>query len=341
MRDIRSPLQILHHSGAGTALALLSLWIVVGTVGFALLEHFSFVDALYLSVLTLTTVGYGDIVPATAAGRLFAGFLVLGGLGTVLYALTRLGQSVIEGELRDFLGMRRNMNQIDRLKDHYIIAGYGRTARPVVEGLLAENVALVVVERDAAIAKELHDAGLLHIQGDATDEEVLAQAGIERAKGLLALLPSDPENLYLTISAASLNPQARIVARGSDDKAVAKLRRAGASEVVSPYQMAGQRVMHAILRPNVLEFMELAHDRSFLNLSLEEVPIEAASALAGQTIAGAQIRRKAGAIIVAIRHEGRPDMTFNPGPDEVLRAGDILVALGRPEDLRSLTGLCH
>lgn len=319
-------------------LVLLGGWLAAGTLGFVLLERYPLFDAFYMTVITLSTVGYGEIHPLSPAGRAFASVLIMGGLGTVLYALTRVGQMLIEGELADVYGARRMRRTIENLTDHHILCGYGRTARPVVEALRDEALDFVVVERDPEIARQIQDAGDLVHQGDATDEDALRAAGVARAKGLLALLPSDADNLYLTMTAKGLNPNLRVIARASDEKAEAKLRRAGADDVVMPYRMAGQRVIQAITQPHVLEFMEAISRRTELALSMEEVRVPEGSPLAGSSLGDSHLRRRTGAIVVAIRgSDGR--MRFNPAAEERVQVGDVLLALGPADDLRKLDEL--
>lgn len=312
-------------------------WVVVGTAGYAWLEGFPFYDALYMTVITISTVGFQEVHPLDATGRAFTLFLIVGGLSTALYAFTRLGQMVVEGEILDLYGRRRRMREIERLTDHYVICGFGRAARPVADGLQREGVPFCVVERDPALEATLREARIPHVLGDATEEETLQRAGIERARGVVALLASDADNLYLTMSAKGLNPKARILVRASDEKAETKLRRAGADEIVMPYRMAGLHVIQAITRPHVLHFLRVVSQPQY-QLDMEEVPVAAGSALAGVSLGDAQLRSRTGAIIVAIQREGSP-MLFNPTSAERIEAGDTLLALGPADDLRKLAAL--
>lgn len=327
-------------TGLLAATGLLFLWLSVGTIGYMLIEGWGFLDAVFMTTITLSTVGYGEVHPLTPAGRIFSILLMGAGLGTVLYAFTRIGQLVIEGELLDIMGMRRMRQQIDNLEGHYIVCGYGRTGKPVVDGLVDEDKDVCVVELDPDLAPELRDAGVLFVIGDATEEETLLDAGLERAEGIMGLLPSDPDNVYLAITAQGVNPTAKVIVRASDEQAEMKMRRVGADEVVSPNKMAGERVLQAALRPTVVEFMELVTHRQHLHLNLEEVKVSEGSILAGETLGDAELRRRAGAIIVAIKR-ATGEMVFNPKPADMIHAGDTLIALGEREDLQDLAAICR
>jgi voltage-gated potassium channel len=317
---------------------LLVMWLIVGTSGYMVIEGWSAFDSVYMSVITLSTVGFQEVHPLSTTGRAFTSVLVLAGLGTVFYAFTSIGQMVVEGELADILGRRRMRRELRELEDHYIVCGYGRTSRPVVEGLEQSDRAFCVIDKDEEIEDELSEAGFVYLVGDATEENVLETAGIDRARGLLALLPSDPDNLYLTMTAKNMNPDVRVIARASDDQAATYLHRGGADDVVSPYETAGNRVLQTALKPAVVELMELATPREHLQLSLEEVAVEADSPLDGRTIKESEIRRRCGVIIVAIKR-ANGQMTFNPDPKAPMERGDHLVALGEGQDLETLAKL--
>lgn len=313
-------------------LGLLAFWFAVGTVGFLVIEDgWTVIDAFYMTVITITTVGYNEVHPLSAPGRLFVTVLAVGGLGTLLYTLARLGQLLFEGELVDFLGKRRMMSEIEDLKDHYIVCGFGKVGRPVVEGLVAEGLPVVLVEMDADLENAIRDLAVPYIIGDATQEEVLAKAGIARAETLLGLLPSDADNLYLTIAGRDMNPDVKVIARASDQTGEVRLKRAGAHDVVSPTRIAGLRVLQAAVNPTAVEFMEIVTQQQALQLSLADIEVSEASSLAGRTIADCQIRGRYGVIIVAIKRE--EGMEFNPDPSHEITAGDVLVVLGEDLDL--------
>ncbi len=312
-------------------------WTLVGTVGFTAIEGWPAVDSLYMTITTLSTVGYGEIHPLSGAGRLFASLLIVGGLGTALYTLTRLGQTVLESELLGGIGRRRMRSQLRNLENHFIVCGFGRFAKPVAEELAHKNLPFCVIEKDAASEPHLSDLGYLFLIDDATTDEALQQAGIERAQCVLALLPSDADNLYVTVAAKALNQKLRVIARAGDEGGERKLMRGGATVVVTPYRLTGQRILQAATSAAVLEFMDYVADRNYLEMNLGEAVVSARSQVVGTTIAGARLHHDYGVIVVAVKRQ--ETMLFNPMPEEELRAGDILVIMGHADRLRKTTQL--
>jgi len=312
-------------------------WTLVGTAGFTTIEGWPALDSLYMTITTLSTVGYGEIHPLSGAGRLFASFLIIGGLGTAIYTLTRLGQTVLESELLGGIGRRRMRNQLRTLENHFIVCGFGRFAKPVTEELAHKNVSFCVIERNPVAEPHLADLGYLFLIDDATTDEALQAAGIERAQCVLALLPSDADNLYVTVAAKALNPRLRVIARAADEGGERKLLRGGATVVVTPYRLTGLRILQAATSATVLEFMDYVADRHYLEMNLGEAMVSARSPVAGTTIAGARLHSEHGVIVVAVKREGT--MLFNPLPEEKLRAGDILVIMGHADQLRKTTRL--
>ncbi|MCH7760166.1 potassium channel protein [candidate division TA06 bacterium] len=321
-------------------LLLLLFWVLLGAIGFSLIEKWSFIDSLYMTIITISTVGYGEVHTLSPMGRIFASFIIVAGIGTAVYAFTRLGQLVFEGELLDLFGRRKMKSELERLSDHYIVCGFGRIGKLVTEGLAERLLQFCVVESNPTLEEDLQTTEYLYLIGDATEEEVLKNAGIEKAKALLAMLPSDADNLYLTMVAKEMNPKIQVIARALDEKAEMKLKRGGADEVVSPYKTASLRVLQAAVKPTVVEFMELATSRQHLELSLEEVKVAEKSVLDGHSIAESDIRRQYGVIILAIKRDSG-EMVFNPDPSERTVAGDILVAIGRNTDLKKLEESCQ
>lgn len=313
-------------------LGMLAFWFLIGTVGFFFIEEgWTVLDAFYMTVITITTVGFSEIHPLSSTGRIFVMVLAIGGLGTLLYTLARIAQLLFEGELVDFLGKRRMMSEIEDMKDHYIVCGFGKVGRPVVEGLNAEGLPVVLVEVDPDLEATIQELHVPYIIGDATQEEVLEKAGIRRAETLLGLLPSDADNLYLTIAGLDLNPDIKVIARAADEAGETRLKRAGAHDVVSPTRIAGLRVLQAAVNPTAVEFMEIVTQQQALQLSLADIPLAETSSLTGRTIADCQIRGQYGVIVVAVKRE--KDMEFNPDPSYELSAGDVLVVLGEDLDL--------
>lgn len=315
-------------------LGLLTFWLVFGTVGYVVLEDVSLLDGLYMTVITVSTVGFREVTPLSVPGRIFTIFLIMAGLATVFYTLTRLGQSIFEGELLDIVGKRRMKNEIAQLENHFIVCGFGKVARPVAEGLAHEGLPFCVIEHDPSSEDTLSNAGFLHLIADATEEQTLTEAGVERARCVLALLPHDADNLYLTMGARELNPGIRVIARASDQTGEVRLKRAGADEVVSPTRIAGLRVLQAAVNPTLVEFMEIVTQREALHLSMADIPISAGSELTGQTIAECGVRGRFGVIIVAIKRRG--GMEFNPEPTHRITEDDTLVVLGEDVDIVQL-----
>jgi voltage-gated potassium channel len=316
---------------------LLALVVVGGTLGYVVVEGWSAWDAFYMTVITVTTVGYREIHPLSRAGETLTVLLLFGGVGAALYTFTLIASGVVEGELPSRLQWRRRERMLDTIKNHFIICGYGRIGSTVAAQLKRENVPLVVVERETARCQAALDAGLAAIEGDASREDVLRHAGIDRARGLIAVVGSDAENVYAVLSAHVMRPDLFIVGRAETADAVQKLRRAGADRVISPYQIGAVQIAQTALRPAVVDFVELATSSENLELAIEEIPVKASSALADRSILEANLRQRFGVIVVGIQ---RQDLTmeFNPEPDTAIRAGDKLVVLGRPHSLKRLEG---
>jgi len=315
-------------------------WFVFGTVGFELIEDWSLVDSFYMTLITISTVGFHEVHPLSDGGKLFASFLIVGGLATALYTFTRLGQVVLEGELLTVLGRRRMRVGMAKLEKHIVVCGYGRIGQPVVESILRADIPFCVLDRDPEVGELLRERGFMSIIGDATDEELLKHAGVERARAVLALLPSDADNLYVTMSAKALKPGITVIARARDHKAETKLKRGGADRVVSPYQIAAMRVVQAALKPNVVDLIELVTHPHYLDLNLGEFTVAESSPLNGRSLAEAAIRARYGVIVVGIK---RPtgEVLYNPDSPVTIHPGDTLVGLGKADDLSRLERACE
>ncbi|NPA49329.1 MAG: potassium channel protein [Thermodesulfobacteria bacterium] len=316
------------------ALFLLILVLFVGTMGYFLIEGWSLFDALYMTIITLSTVGYGEVHPLSEAGRLFTIFLIFAGVGIAFYVFTMVTETIISGQLQDFLGKRRLEAKLETLHDHYIICGYGRIGRHICH-IIAKEVPFVVVEKNPQVVKEIEKEGFLYLEGDATHEEVLKKAGIDRAKGLVSVLRSDADNVYITLTARGLNEKLFIIARADEEHVETKLKRAGADKVVSPYLIGARRMALIILRPAVTDFLELVTPEQSVELQLEEVRISDRSDLVGKPLLESGIRQFSGAIILAIK-KVTGEMIFNPPPDYIFEAGDVVVALGDRKGLARL-----
>jgi voltage-gated potassium channel len=315
------------------ALGLLGL-LFFGSLGYVWVEGWNFFDALYMTVTTLTTIGYGEVHPLSKIGKLYNMALILAGMGVMLYIVTSMARVVVEGEIREVLGKRQLLKRIKKLTGHYIICGFGRIGEIIARQLKERGIPLVIVENKPDLLSRLEDSGYFFVAGDATREEVLLEAGIERARGLVSVVSSDADNVYIVLTARSVSPELYIVARAEDPGAEKKLLRAGADRVESPYEMGGRKMAHAILRPTVTTFMELAMTEG-VEWSMEEVRVGEGSALAGVALKDSGIRQKLDLILVAIKRVDG-EMLFNPTLETPILAGDTLIALGMRRNLETL-----
>lgn len=310
-----------------------------GTIGFHFVEGWSLADSLYVTVQTLTTVGYGDVPPRSGAGRTFAVVVMLIGAGGVALAISTIVQSVVKWELVSTFGQRRLTKKMGKLRDHYIICGSGRVGSHLVRDLLAANESFVVIENDQQRAAEFSQRGVNVLVSDATLEESLRDVGVEHARGLAACLPNDADNVYVVLTARDLNPKLRIVARAAEEQAEAKLLRAGANHVVAPTIIGGHRMAVALTKPAVSEFMD-SITANELGLGFEQVEVDAASSLVGQELRSTPIRSELDVVIISIRRQDG-QIVFNPAGNAMIENGDILIAIGRAESLTRLNQLAR
>ncbi len=314
------------------------LLIGAGTVGFHFLEGWPLFDSLYMTVITLTTVGFREIHELSRAGQVFTMLLALGGVFTLFYAAGAVIGSIVSGEVQSFLGSRRMERNLAELKDHLIVCGLGRMGRLVCQEFASQGVPFVVIDRESELLDDFRLPGGIVLHGDATSDEVLERVGVKRARALVTVVASDADNLYITMSARLLSERLFIVARAEDERSEQKLLRAGANRVVSPYVIGGARVAQAVLRPTVVDFLELATRTEHLELNIEETRISEKSPLAGATLKDSRVRQELGLIVVAIK-KTTGKMIFNPPSDATMQPGDILIMLGRRNDLDQLTAL--
>jgi len=326
--------------GIGLGVALLCVWVVMGTLGYRLIEGWTLIESLYMTIITISTVGYREVHELSGSGKLFTSFIIVGGLGTAAYTFTRVGQVLLEGELLMVLGRRKLKNNLGRLNDHLIVCGCGRIGQPVIEQLLESGDPFCVIDREPRLESDFREKGVLYLTDDATEEDALQQAGIQRARALLALLPSDADNLYLTITAKSLNPKVVVISRSTGEKASMKLKLGGADRVVSPYGVAAVRVLHAAMRPTVVDLLELMTRPNSLGLMLDEIRVGPASPLAGRTLGKSDVRGLYGVTVVAIKRDA-DTAVMHPGPEVVVGASDLVVAMGTAEDLQKLQAACE
>ena len=320
------------------AVGLIALVISFGTAGYMVIEEWNFLDSLYMTIITLTTVGYREIHDLSVNGRLFTIILLMGGVGTVFYVLSIGAKVIIEGELQEIYGRKRVEKRLKDLQDHYIVCGYGRMGKIITRELNQEKLPFTVIEKNEVMADPDEKESLLILQGDATRDDLLKRAGIERAKCLISVLPTDAENLYVVLSARGLNTNLLIVARAGEEGSEQKLLRAGADRVVSPYHIGGLRMAHTVLKPAVVDFIEYATKSGHIDLQIEEIPIQQGSGLAGNTLDQCGIGRELGIIIVAIKQQNG-EMKFNPTFRTTIEAGDTLIAVGETSKLRVLEGM--
>jgi len=309
--------------------------ILSGTLGYTLIEGWPWFDSLYMTVITLATIGYGEVKPLTPGGRWFTIGLIFVGVAVFGFLITRLTEAVIESGIRSALGRRKLFKDISQLKDHFILCGAGRVGLRIVDELKRKGVDFVVIERDDQVAERLLTSGHLVLIGDAIDEAVLEGAQVRRAKTLITAASSDAENVYITLTARGLNPDIYIVARANDLAAERQLKRAGVNKVVSPVLIGSHRMAQAALSPAVADFLESTTMTEELNLSFEQIQIAENSPLNGVQLKDSGIRSAHEVMVVAITpQDGK--MIFNPNGDQVLHAGDLLIAIGRQSGLIKL-----
>jgi voltage-gated potassium channel len=312
------------------ALALAAV-LGAGTLGYQLIEGWSFADALYMTVITVATIGYGEVHPLSPAGRTFTIFLIFGGIGLLTYAVSAVTAFLVEGELHEALRKRRLEKIIDHLKDHYIICGAGRTGRCVADELRNTRRDLVVVDQDPVRVAALNEQGVPALLGDADHDTVLKKAGIERAKALVACLPEDKDNLFVVITARGLNPNLRIVAKSLDKDADEKFRRSGADAVVSPHFIGGLRMASEAARPAVVSFLDNMLRHPDAGIRLEEVSVGGRARTVAEASASA-----GGVLVLALKPRGGSDYVFNPAPGTALSEKDVLVVMGRADEVKRL-----
>lgn len=316
------------------------IWLVIlfGTVGYVVVEGWSFWDSFYMTVTTLTTVGYKEVHALTFRGQVFTVILIIGGVGTVLYALTAGAKVLLEGELQEIYGRKMVEKKLKDLKGHFIVCGYGRMGKVIARELEHERLQFVVIEKHEILLDADQKEEMLIVQGDATKDELLKKVGVERAQCLISVLPTDAENLYVVLSARGLNSKLLIVARAGEEGSEQKLIRAGADRVVSPYYIGGLRIAHAVLKPAVVDFIEFATKSGNIALQIEEIIVQRSSKLAGNNLDQCGIGRELGIIIVAIKQENG-EMKFNPNFRTVIEPGDTLIAVGEASKLKILENM--
>ncbi len=315
------------------AIALVVL-VLVGMTGFHLLEGWPWFDGLYMTITTFTTIGYQEVHPLSHVGRVFNLGLIVAGVSLVFLAIGTLTQALLEFELRNFFGRRKMEREIGRLSGHYIICGAGRVGRSAARELARRPAPFLIIEQNEPKAQRFQNEKWLFLIGDATQEQTLREAHIDRAQGLVAATTTDATNLYIILTARQLNPRLKIIARASEEDAEKHLLKAGADSVVSPYTFAGQRIAQSFLRPHVVSFLDTATTHLGMDLEIGEISVNQSSTMAGKTIETSRVRQDCGVIVLAIKRQ--QGMQFNPSPSDRIDAGDFLIAMGEPNQLRQL-----
>ena len=319
-------------------IGLLGAILIVGTIGFVFIDGFTPFDAFYLTLVTITTIGYSEIGTLSQAGRIFNVFIIITGVLTLLLAIGTLTQTILELELANFFEKRRAKRMIQKLSNHYILCGYGRMGRGAAAELASAKAAFIVIDKSEQKVELAMHAGMLAVQADCTRDEILREAGIDRARGLISTLGTDADNLFLVLSAKSLNPKLMIATRVSEEEAEAKMHRAGADVIYAPFSTAGSRMSQSLLRPHVHEFLDFTTNKMGIDVRIEQILVSPESEFVYKSIGQAQIRKDMGVIVLAIR-QNSGEMLFNPPPEASIVAGAHLIVMGPTEKLRQLEKL--
>lgn len=315
---------------------MLAMVLLIGTIGYMVIEEWQLLDALYMTVITITTVGYGEIRQVSEPGRIFTIFIIFAGMGILGYTFGMVAQAMVEFQVRSILGRRKLGLKIKSLKDHYIMCGYGRIGRIIAQELNSNKIPVIVIDQNPDSKEALENQDIPYIIDDATSEDVLIEAGIERAKGLIAVVESDADNLFITMTARGLNSDLYILARADEEQTQKKLLRGGADRVVLPYLIGGHKMAQTIVKPAVTDFLELTVHNKDIKLKLEELLVGKGSRLNGVTLVDSGIRQETNIIILAIRKKDG-EMSFNPSSQTWIEAGDTLISLGYSGDLERLS----
>ncbi|MFQ6032733.1 MAG: potassium channel family protein [Candidatus Zixiibacteriota bacterium] len=316
-------------------LMILILVISFGTMGYTIIEKWPPLESLYMTLITLSTVGFEEVYPLSPKGRIFTMILLIFGVGGAAYTMSIMGKMIVEGEIRKVLGRRKMEKSLKDLENHYIVCGYGRVGRRICKEFCIRKIPLVVVEKEPQIIGQIEKDGFLFVHGDSTEDSVLTNAGIEKAKGLVSAVASEADNVLIVLSARQLNPDLFITARADSDPTEKKLKKAGANRVVSPYKIGGIRMAMTTLRPNLVDFMKVVTFDKETGLVIEEIEVKPNSPLTFGTLKDSAIRKEFGIMVVGIKKLGK-DVFLNPSPETKIEAGDILIVIGEKEQLEKL-----
>ena len=317
------------------SLVMLLALVGLGTLGYYIFEPMPLFEAFYMTIITMSTVGFSEVIPLTTVGRVITVLIIILGITVGTYTISIIVQWLVGGEIQKVFGRKKLQKQIIELNEHFIICGFGRIGQIICKELFEEGIKFVVIEQDASAIEEIASLKFLFIEMDATSEEALLAAGILKAKGLVTAVNSDANNVFITLTAKGLRPDIFVLARASEEKNEEKLIKAGATRVVSPYLIGGRRMAHVLKRPTVVDFLDIATINNKLGLLMEEVKVRPGSGLVGKNLIESRLRQDFGIIIVAIKKSVN-QMIFNPAPSETLDAGDVIVAIGQRDDLKRM-----
>lgn len=317
------------------SLMMLAALVAFGTIGYYFFENMPIFDAFYMTIITISTVGFSEIVPLTKVGRSITVVVIILGISVGTYTVGIIVQWLVGGELQKIFGRRKLQKQIADLRNHFIICGFGRIGHIICKELFEDSVKFVVIEKDAATIEDLISLKYLCLEMDATNEDALLAGGIMNAKGLVTAVNSDANNVFITLTAKGLRPDIFVLARASEERNEEKLLKAGATRVVSPYLIGARRMAHVLKRPTVVDFLDIATMGNHLGLIMEEAEVGQKSGFIGKNLIESRLRQEFGVIIVAIK-KGSGQMVFNPAPTDKLEAGDVIVVIGQKGDLKRM-----
>jgi len=320
-------------------LSAFAVAVAVGTAGYMLIEGCSLLDAVYMTITTIFTVGFGEVHPMSTAGEVFTLVLIVGGVGVIFYGIGVMAEFIIGEQLKGLFRGRAVRRRVERLDGHHIICGYGRVGEAIARQFASHKASFVVIDNDPEALERAHQAGWLAVAGDATSDEVLEAAGIRKAAGLVAALGSDASNIFVSLSARVLNPRLLIVARASSDDTVSKLRRAGADHVVTPYGIGGKRMATLLLKPLVSDYIEVVTGGGELEFVVEELGLEPGCCGVGRSIRALDVRNQTGATILAVRRAESGEFETNPSPGLMLQPNDRIIAIGTKDEIGRLETL--
>lgn len=312
---------------------LFILIIIIGTFGYFIIENWTILECLYMTVITIFTVGFREVRPLSLTGKIFTIFIIFSGVSTAFYAFTKVAEIAFEGGIRKFWRKKMREKNLKNISDHYLICGYGRMGQIVQERFEMEKIPHIVIENNREKIHILEGKNCLYIEGDATLEETLTEARIKKAKGLAALLPTDADNLYLVLTARQLNPSIYVLSKALDEEGEKKILQIGANKVVSPYKLGGLKIAQGLIRPTLVDFVDLIIRRQELSLFMEEFTVSKQSKIVDLSLKEADIRKKSNVIVIAVRKPGK-EICFNPEPELKIEVGDTLLVMGNKKGIQ-------